>query len=54
MWCYKRREILGGQPASRRPRSVRLGNCRKQVLLAAFERALPALVTALAEGQRVV
>lgn len=33
---------------------VRLGNCRKQVLLAAFERALPALVTALDEGQRVV
>ena len=33
---------------------VRLGNCRKQVLLAAFARALPALVTALEEGQRVV
>jgi predicted nuclease of predicted toxin-antitoxin system len=33
---------------------VRLGNCRKQVLLAAFERALPALVTALEEGLRVV
>ena len=33
---------------------VRLGNCRKQVLLAAFDRALPALVTALEEGHRVV
>ncbi len=33
---------------------IRLGNCRKQVLLAAFERALPALVTALEEGHRVV
>ncbi len=33
---------------------VRLGNCRKQVLLAAFERALPALVMALDQGQRVV
>ena len=33
---------------------VRLGNCRKQVLLAAFERALPALVTALEDGHRVV
>lgn len=33
---------------------VRLGNCRKQTLLAAFERALPAIVTALEEGQRVV
>jgi predicted nuclease of predicted toxin-antitoxin system len=33
---------------------VRLGNCRKQALLAAFERTLPALVTALEEGHRVV
>ena len=33
---------------------VRLGNCRKAVLLTAFERALPALVTALEEGQRVI
>ena len=33
---------------------VRLGNCRKQVLLAAFERALPAIVTAQEEGQRVI
>ena len=33
---------------------VRLGNCRKQVLLAAFERALRTLVTALEEGHRVI
>jgi predicted nuclease of predicted toxin-antitoxin system len=33
---------------------VRLPNCRKQALLAAFERALPALVTALEAGNRVV
>jgi predicted nuclease of predicted toxin-antitoxin system len=33
---------------------VRLGNCRKQALLAAFDRALPAIVTALEEGHRVI
>ena len=33
---------------------VRLGNCRKQVLLDAFERALPAIVKALEEGHRVI
>jgi hypothetical protein len=33
---------------------VRLGNCRKQALLAAFGRALPAIVTALEEGHRVI
>lgn len=33
---------------------VRLGNCRKQVLLAAFERALPAIITALEDGHCVV
>jgi predicted nuclease of predicted toxin-antitoxin system len=33
---------------------VRLGNCRKSVLLTAFDRALPAIVTALEEGQRVI
>lgn len=33
---------------------VRLGNCRKQALLAAFERTLPALVAALEEGHRVI
>ena len=33
---------------------VRLGNCRKQVLLAAFERSLPVIVTALEEGHRVI
>ena len=33
---------------------VRLPNCRKQTLLAAFERALPALVAALEAGNQVV
>ena len=33
---------------------VRLPNCRKTVLLAAFEGALPALITALEAGNRVV
>lgn len=33
---------------------VRLGNCRKQTLLAAFERALPQILISLQEGQRVV
>ena len=33
---------------------VRLPNCRKPTLLAAFERALPDLLTALAAGSRVV
>ena len=33
---------------------VRLGNCRKQVLLAAFDRTLPDLITALEAGHRVV
>ena len=33
---------------------VRLPNCRKQTLLAAFERALPALISALEAGNRVV
>jgi predicted nuclease of predicted toxin-antitoxin system len=33
---------------------VRVGNCRKQSLIAAFERALPAIVVALGEGQRVI
>ena len=33
---------------------VRLPNCRKQTLLASFERVLPALVAALEAGNRVV
>ena len=33
---------------------VRLGNCRKQALLAAFERSLPAIITALEQGHRVI
>ncbi len=33
---------------------VRLGNCRRQVLLDAFDRALPAIVTALQQGHRVI
>jgi len=33
---------------------VRLGNCRKHALLAAFEVALPKLIDALEAGQRVV
>lgn len=33
---------------------VRLGNCRKQALLAAFDALLLHLLTALAEGKRVV
>jgi hypothetical protein len=33
---------------------VRLGNCRKQALLAAFDVLLLHLLTALAEGKRVV
>lgn len=33
---------------------VRLGNCRKQALLAAFDALLLHLLTVLAEGKRVV
>jgi predicted nuclease of predicted toxin-antitoxin system len=33
---------------------VRLGNCRKQVLLATFDALLVDLLTALTEGRRVV
>ena len=33
---------------------VRLGNCRKQVLPAAFERTLPEIIVALEEGHRVI
>lgn len=33
---------------------VRLGNCRKQALLAAFDNALPQLIAALQAGNRVV
>jgi hypothetical protein len=33
---------------------VRLGNCRKQALLSAFDALLLQLLTALAEGQRVI
>jgi predicted nuclease of predicted toxin-antitoxin system len=33
---------------------VRLGNCRKSVLLAAFESLLPSVVAALEAGDRLV
>ena len=33
---------------------VRIGNCRKQSLLAAFARALPQIVAALKAGNRIV
>ncbi len=33
---------------------VRLGNCRKSVLLAAFESLLPSIVTALQVGDRLI
>lgn len=33
---------------------VRTGNCRKRVLLEAFERALPLVIQAFEEGYRVV
>lgn len=33
---------------------VRIGNCRKPALLAAFDRALPAIVSALEDGHRVI
>ena len=33
---------------------VRLPNCRNQVLLEAFDKALPAIIAALESGQRVV
>jgi len=33
---------------------VRLGNCRNQALIAAFERALPQVLAALQQGSRVV
>ncbi len=33
---------------------VRLGNCRRESLVGAFSRSLPAVVAALLEGQRVV
>ena len=33
---------------------VRIGNCRKQVLLRSFQRELPRIVRAFGEGQRIV
>jgi hypothetical protein len=33
---------------------VRLRNCRREALVEAFSRSLPAVVAALGEGQRVV
>ena len=33
---------------------VRLGNCRKAVLLEAFEKLLPVLREALSDGQRII
>jgi predicted nuclease of predicted toxin-antitoxin system len=33
---------------------LRVGNCRKSALLGAFSRALPQIVAALNEGQRIV
>lgn len=33
---------------------VRLGNCRKRVLIEAFERALPSIITSLDQGQRFI
>ena len=33
---------------------VRLGNCRKRVLLDAFERTLPAIVVGVGQGHRVI
>ena len=33
---------------------VRIGNCRKQVLLRAFQRELPRVVRAFVEGYRIV
>lgn len=33
---------------------VRLGNCRGDALIEAFERSLPGIVAAIAEGQRVM
>ena len=33
---------------------VRIGNCRKQELLVLFERLLPQLLAALADGQQIV
>ncbi len=33
---------------------VRLGNCRKAAMLAAFDRVLPALIQALQEGNKVL
>lgn len=33
---------------------VRIGNCRKQVLLEAFDHALPQIASAFAEGYRIV
>ena len=33
---------------------VRLGNCRNAALLAAFERALPSIESAVAAGERII
>jgi len=33
---------------------VRIGNCRKAQLLAAFEKILPSLLQSLAAGNRIV
>ncbi len=46
---------LAGQPTAATALVwVRLPNCRTRALLAAFERALPALISALEAGNRVV
>jgi len=47
--------FLANQPGDKgRLIWVRLGNCRRDALVEAFARSLPAVVAAIAEGQRVV
>lgn len=68
IWDYARKEnlvivtkdddfrILANQQRSTPPQVVwvRLGNCRKQALLAAFDSVLPELLKALAAGDAIV
>jgi predicted nuclease of predicted toxin-antitoxin system/uncharacterized protein (DUF433 family) len=67
LWAWARREdrivvskdedllFLANRPGDKgRLMWVRLGNCRRDALVEAFVRSLPAVVAAIAEGQRVV
>jgi predicted nuclease of predicted toxin-antitoxin system len=65
MWAVHERRVLISKdedfvPLAHQPSSsgqlvwVKLGNCRRASLIAAFEQSLPAVLTALESQQRVV